>query len=60
VKVVTVAEAAQIHAAEAAATGGAFLLVRNLLTALALVEAGAPIRRCNRRRTALRAGQGAR
>jgi len=43
VKVVTVAEAATQHAAEATAAGGAFLLVRDLATALALVEAGAAI-----------------
>jgi PTS system mannose-specific IIB component/fructoselysine and glucoselysine-specific PTS system IIB component len=43
VKVVTVAEAAAAHAAEAGAPGGAFLLVRDLTTALALVEAGAAV-----------------
>ena len=43
VRVVTVAEAAGGHAEEAAAEGGAILLVRNLETALALVEAGAAI-----------------
>ncbi len=43
VRVVTVAEAAAEYAAEAAAPGGAFLLVRDLKTALALVEAGATI-----------------
>ena len=43
VRVVTVAEAAAGHAAEAGAAGGAFLLVRDLATALALVEAGAAI-----------------
>jgi len=43
VQVVTVAEAATRYAAEAAAAGGAFLLVRDLATALALVEAGAAI-----------------
>jgi mannose/fructose/N-acetylgalactosamine-specific phosphotransferase system component IIB len=43
VRVVTVAEAAADYAAEAAAPGGAFLLVRDLKTALALVEAGATI-----------------
>jgi PTS system mannose-specific IIB component/fructoselysine and glucoselysine-specific PTS system IIB component len=43
VRVVTVAEAAAAYAAEAAAPGGAFLLVRDLGTALALVEAGAAI-----------------
>ena len=41
VLVTTVAEAAADHAAEAAAPGGAFLLVRDLATALRLVEAGA-------------------
>ena len=43
VRVVTVAEAAAQYAAEAAAPGGAFLLVRDLKTALALVEVGATI-----------------
>jgi len=43
VRVVTVAEAAAGYAAESVAAGGAFLLVRDLATALALVEAGAPI-----------------
>ena len=43
VRVVTVAEAAAQYAAEAVAPGGAFLLVRDLRTALALVEAGATI-----------------
>ena len=43
VRVVTVAEAAAQYASEAAARGGAFLLVRSLKTALALVEAGAAI-----------------
>lgn len=43
VRVVTVAEAAERYAAEAAAPGGSFLLVRDLETALALVEAGATI-----------------
>jgi len=43
VHVVTVAEAAAQYAAEAAAPGGAFLLVRDLKTALALVEAGATV-----------------
>ena len=47
VKVVTVAEAASGYAAEAAAPGGAFLLVRDLKTALALIDAGAPIARFN-------------
>jgi mannose/fructose/N-acetylgalactosamine-specific phosphotransferase system component IIB len=40
VRVVTVAEAAARHAAEETAAGGAFLLVRDLMTALALVENG--------------------
>jgi mannose/fructose/N-acetylgalactosamine-specific phosphotransferase system component IIB len=43
VRVVTVAEAAAGYAAEAAAPGPAFLLVRNLQAALALVEAGAAV-----------------
>lgn len=43
VRVVTVAEAAEAYASEAAAAGGAFLLVRDLATALALVGAGAAI-----------------
>ncbi|MEO5617118.1 MAG: PTS sugar transporter subunit IIB [Candidatus Eisenbacteria bacterium] len=43
VRVVTVAEAVALHADEAAAAGGAFLLVRDLATARALVEAGAMI-----------------
>lgn len=43
VRVVTVAEAAAAWAGEAAAPGGAFLLVRDLGGALALVEAGAAI-----------------
>jgi len=43
VRVVTVAEAAAGYAAETAAAGPAFLLVRNLEAALALVEAGAPV-----------------
>lgn len=47
VRVVDVAEAARIYAEEAAAAGRAFLLVRSLQAALALVEAGAPIRRFN-------------
>lgn len=41
VKVVTVAEAAAGFAEEAVTPGGAFLLVRNLATALALHRAGA-------------------
>lgn len=40
VRVVGIAEAAAAYAAEAEATGGAFLLVRDLATALRLVEAG--------------------
>lgn len=43
VRVVTVAEAAAGHASEAAAEGGAFLLVRDLATARRLVEAGAAV-----------------
>ena len=43
VRVVTVAEAAAGYGAEAGALGGAFLLVRDLGAALALVEAGAPV-----------------
>ena len=43
VRVITVAEAAAGWAAEAAARGAAFLLVRSLREALALVEAGATI-----------------
>jgi D-glucosaminate PTS system EIIB component len=43
VRVATVAEAAAAYADEAAAAGGAFLLVRDLRSALALVEAGASI-----------------
>ena len=43
VRVVTVAEAAAAYAAESTAAGGAFLLVRDLATARALVEAGAPL-----------------
>ena len=43
VKVVTVGEAAAAWAAEAAAPGGAFLIVRDLATALRLVEAGAAV-----------------
>lgn len=44
VRVASVAEAAAGYAAEAAAPGGAFLLVRDLPAALRLVEAGAAIR----------------
>ena len=47
VKVVPVAEAAAAYMRESAATGAAFLLVRDLATALRLVEAGAPIARYN-------------
>jgi PTS system mannose-specific IIB component/fructoselysine and glucoselysine-specific PTS system IIB component len=47
VRVVTVAEAVAGHAAEGAAEGGAFLLVRDLKTGLALVEAGIAIRSLN-------------
>ncbi len=43
VKVVSVLEAAAAHAGEAAASGTAFLLVRDLATALRLVEAGAQV-----------------
>lgn len=43
VRVRTVADAAAGYAAEASQAGGAFLLVRDLATALALIEAGAPI-----------------
>jgi PTS system mannose-specific IIB component/fructoselysine and glucoselysine-specific PTS system IIB component len=43
VRVVSVADMAAAWAEEAAAPGGAFLLVRDLATARALVEAGAPI-----------------
>lgn len=43
VRVLTVAEAAAAWAAEAAAPGGAFLIVRDLATARRLVEAGAPV-----------------
>ncbi|HKQ57870.1 MAG TPA: PTS sugar transporter subunit IIB [Candidatus Eisenbacteria bacterium] len=47
VRIVTVTEMAAAWAGENDAEGGAFLLVRNLETALALVEAGAPIARFN-------------
>ncbi|MGH7730558.1 MAG: PTS sugar transporter subunit IIB [Candidatus Eiseniibacteriota bacterium] len=47
VRVVTVAAMTAAWAEEEAAPGGAFLLVRSLETALALVEAGAPIARLN-------------
>ena len=43
VRVATVAEAASGYAGEAGAAGGAFLLVRDLPAARALVEAGAPV-----------------
>ena len=43
VRVVTVAEMAAAWAGESAAEGGAFLIVRELAGALALVEAGAPV-----------------
>ena len=43
VRVVTVAEAAVSYESETQAQGAAFLLVRNLATARALVEAGAAI-----------------
>ena len=43
VSVWTIAQTAVAYAAEAAAPGGAFLLVRDLQAALALVEAGAAI-----------------
>ncbi len=43
VHVVGVAEAAAAWAGEAAAAGGAFLIVRDLATARRLVEAGAPV-----------------
>uniref|UniRef100_A0A832I0A6 PTS EIIB type-4 domain-containing protein n=1 Tax=Eiseniibacteriota bacterium TaxID=2212470 RepID=A0A832I0A6_UNCEI len=47
VRVVTVAAMAEAWAAEAAAPGGAVLLVRDLATALALAEAGAAVRAFN-------------
>jgi len=43
VRVVTAVEATTAYAEEAGAEGAAFLLVRDLRTALALVEGGAPI-----------------
>lgn len=43
IRVVPVSEAAAAYAQEATAHGGAFLLVRDLESALALVEAGAAI-----------------
>ncbi len=45
VRVVPLREAAASYAAEAAESGGAFLLVRDLDAALALVEAGAAVPR---------------
>ena len=47
VRVATVAEAAEAHAAEAVAAGSAFLLVRDLATARRLVEAGARVQDWN-------------
>lgn len=47
VRVAGVAEAAAAHAAEAAATGGAFLIVRDLSAARRLVEAGAAVETFN-------------
>jgi len=47
VRVLPVAQAAAEHAVAAAAPGGAFLIVRDLRTALALVEAGAAVERFN-------------
>ncbi len=47
VHVVDVATAAAEHAGEARATGGAFLLVRDLGSARRLVEAGAAVREFN-------------
>jgi mannose/fructose/N-acetylgalactosamine-specific phosphotransferase system component IIB len=47
VQVVTVAAMSAAWAQEEAAPGGAFLLVRDLRTALALVESGATITRLN-------------
>lgn len=43
VRVVGIAEAAAAYAGEASAAGGAFLLVRDLPAALALVDAGARV-----------------
>jgi mannose/fructose/N-acetylgalactosamine-specific phosphotransferase system component IIB len=43
VRVVTVAEAAAAYASESGEPGGAFLLLRDLTAALALVEAGVPV-----------------
>ena len=47
VRVVTVPEAVSLYAGEVVDEGGAFLLVRDLRTALALVEAGLAIRAFN-------------
>jgi mannose/fructose/N-acetylgalactosamine-specific phosphotransferase system component IIB len=47
VHVVPVADMLAAWAVEESAPGGAFLLVRDLRTALALVEAGAPVTRLN-------------
>ena len=47
VKVVTAAEAVDLYAKEHAAAGGAFLLLRDLATALRVVESGAAIRSLN-------------
>ena len=47
VRVVTTAEAAAAYGDETSAEGAAFLLVRDLRTALALIEAGAPIAALN-------------
>lgn len=47
VRVVSIADAAAGHAAEAVAQGGAFLLVRSLKAALELVEQGAAIQVLN-------------
>ena len=47
VRVATVAEAAAAYAAETQASGGAFLLVRDLATARAVLEAGAGVREWN-------------
>ena len=47
VRVVTIAEGAEAYAAEAEAPGASFLLVRDLQTALKLVEAGAGVRSYN-------------
>ena len=47
VRVVTVEEAARCHGDEDLAPGGAFLLLRNLQTAVRLVQAGAVVRSLN-------------